>query len=100
PQACLDVINDPHRTFLGHRQLARFSRDIRRSKATFKVVLNETPIQQFYADPYDRWEGYAAERSRLLRSLKPVKNVVFLTTDSHANLVNDVRFKTLEPGGP
>ena len=25
--------------------------------ATFKVVMNEVPIQQFYALPYDRWEG-------------------------------------------
>ena len=29
-----------------------------------------------------------------------MKNVVFLTTDVHATLVNDARFKTLEPGGP
>jgi hypothetical protein len=29
-----------------------------------------------------------------------VKNVVFLSTDVHATLVNDARFKTLEPGGP
>jgi phosphodiesterase/alkaline phosphatase D-like protein len=76
-------------------------RDIRRSRATFKVVMNETPIQQFYALPYDRWEGYAAERARLLGFLrKKVANVVFLTTDTHANMVNDVRLRTLEPGGP
>ena len=24
--------------------------------------MNELPIQQFYANPYDRWEGYEAER--------------------------------------
>ncbi len=29
-----------------------------------------------------------------------VKNVIFLTTDVHATLVNDARFQTLEPGGP
>ena len=29
-----------------------------------------------------------------------VKNVVFLTTDVHATLVNDARFQTLEQGGP
>jgi alkaline phosphatase D len=100
-KACLDRIGDPHRTFLGRPQLKRFMRDIRRSRATFKVVMNETPIQQFYALPYDRWEGYAAERGRLLRFLhKRVRNVLFLTTDTHANMVNDVRFKTLERGGP
>jgi phosphodiesterase/alkaline phosphatase D-like protein len=100
-QQCLDRINDPSRTFLGKRQLRRFMRDVRRSRATFKVVLNETPIQQLYALPYDRWEGYSAERTALVRFLrKNVRNVVFLTTDTHANLVNDVRLRTLEPGGP
>ena len=43
----------------------------------------------------------AAERTKLLRFLKRnVDNVIFLTTDVHAVMVNDVRFQTLEPGGP
>jgi alkaline phosphatase D len=101
PQACLDLIADPRRTFLGRPQLRRFMHDIQRSRATFKVVMNETPIQQLYALPYDRWEGYAAERDALLRFLRrKVRNVVFLTTDTHANMANDARFRTLEPGGP
>ena len=66
------------------------------STATWKVIVNEVPIQQYYALPYDRWEGYAAERERLLRFLQAnVKNVVFLTTDTHGNLVNEVRSRTL-----
>jgi alkaline phosphatase D len=96
PPACLAAINDPARTMLGVRQYAAFTRAISASKATWKVVVNEVPIQQYYALPYDRWEGYAAERERLLRFLQAnVKNVVFLTTDSHANLVNEVRYRTL-----
>ena len=71
-----------------------------RSKARFKVIMNELPIQQYYVLPYDRWEGYEAERQRVLRALQDVPNVVFLTTDVHATLVNDARFQTLEPGGP
>ena len=101
PPACLARINDPSRDYLGASQYNRFTQAIKRSKATFKVVMNELPIQQLYADPYDRWEGYAAERTKLLTFLKDnVKNVVFLTTDIHANLVNDARLKTLEDGGP
>jgi alkaline phosphatase D len=100
PQACLDAIADPSRTMLGARQYARFTKAIRASTATWKVVVNEVPIQQFYALPYDRWEGYAAERDKLLRFLQAnVKNVFFLTTDTHANFVNEVRLRTLEPGG-
>ena len=98
PPACLAAINDPSRTMLGKRQYAAFTRAIAASNATWKVVVNEVPIQQFYAQPYDRWEGYAAERERLLRFLRNVKNVVFLTTDMHANVVNEVRLRTL--GGP
>ena len=94
PPACLAAIDDPSRTMLGARQYAAFTKAIKASKATWKVVVNEVPIQQYYALPYDRWEGYAAERERLLRFLQAnVKNVVFLTTDTHANLVNEVRYE-------
>jgi alkaline phosphatase D len=101
PPACLAAINDPNRTMLGSHQLEVFEKAIKSSKATFKVVMNEVPIQQFYALPYDRWEGYAAERTKLLTFLRDnVKNAVFLTTDVHANMVNDARLQTLEAGGP
>jgi alkaline phosphatase D len=100
PQACMEKIGDPARTLLGARQLARFLRDVRRSTATFKVIVNETPMMQLYALPYDRWEGYAAERQKVVEALRAVKNVVVLTTDTHANLVGDVRLQTFTPSGP
>ncbi len=101
PPDCLSAINNKNRTMLGHDQLVRFERAVKRSDATFKVIINEVPIQQFYALPYDRWEGYAHERLKLIRFLRDnVKNAVFLATDVHANMVNDVRLKTLESGGP
>jgi len=96
PAACLAAIDDPARTMLGARQYAVFTSAIEASSATWKIIVNEVPIQQYYALPYDRWEGYAAERDRLLRFLQGnVKNVVFLTTDTHGNLINEVRFRTL-----
>jgi alkaline phosphatase D len=98
-QACLDRIRSQDRTFLGTRQLNRFLTAIKRSNARFKVIMNEMPIQQYYVLPYDRWEGFEAERQRLLRELQSVKNVIFLTTDVHATLINDARFQTLEQGG-
>jgi phosphodiesterase/alkaline phosphatase D-like protein len=101
PQQCINVINDPQRTYLGAAQLARFERDVKRSTATWKVVINEDPIQQFYGLPYDRWEGYEHERRVLIDYLRAnVKNVVFLTTDTHAVLVNTVKFSTLGENGP
>jgi alkaline phosphatase D len=99
--ACLAAIDDPGRSMLGRRQYDRFTRAVGRSRAVWKVIVNEVPIQQFYALPYDRWEGYAAERAKLLEFLRDhVRNVVFLTTDVHGSFVNDARLRTLEPGGP
>ena len=101
PQSCLDALADPARTMLGARQYVAFTKAIKASTATWKVIVNEVPIQQFFALPYDRWEGYPAEREKLLRYLqKNVRNVLFLTTDTHANFVNEVRLNTFGAGGP
>jgi alkaline phosphatase D len=96
-QACKNKINSPHRTFLGEQQLRRFLNAVEDSNARWKVVMNEDPIQQFYGLPYDRWEGYAYERLRLLNALqnRDVDHLVFLTTDTHAAFANVVRERTL-----
>ena len=67
PAGCTASINDPNRTMLGSKQLKAFKKAVAKSSATFKVIFNEVPIQQYYALPYDRWEGYEAERQALLR---------------------------------
>ena len=94
--ACLGAINSPQRTMLGQRQLQTFLHAVSSSTATWKVVMNEVPIQQFYALPYDRWEGYAFERVELLNALAAarVDHLVFLTTDTHASFVNVIRART------
>ena len=98
-QACKDRINAPNRPFLGQRQLQRFLQAVRSSNATWKVVVNEVPVSQIYYRPYDRWEGYADERRRMLEGLRGTKNVVWLTTDVHTVGIFDVRYQTFEPGG-
>lgn len=92
PAGCLAALADPSRTFLGPVQKQRFKEALENSTARFKFVINELPIQQFFAAPYDRWEGYAAERAEILDFIreKGIPNVIFLTTDIHANLANDV----------
>ncbi len=102
PTGCLEALFDPSRTMLGHRQKALFKLALLFSRAKFKFVINEVPIQQFYATPYDRWEGYAAERAEILNFIRAnhIENVIFLTTDLHANLINEVfldRFLDPEP---
>ncbi|MBK5290057.1 MAG: alkaline phosphatase D family protein [Acidimicrobiia bacterium] len=100
PAGCVDAINDPARTLLGPVQKAAFESDLLASNAKFKIVLSEDAIQQFYALPYDRWEGYGGDRSEILNFIRTnvITNVVFLTTDLHANIANNVFIdKTTDP---
>lgn len=92
PAGCLAALFDPARTMLGDVQKALFKDALRTSTATFKIVINEVPIQQLLALPYDRWEGYAAERAEILHFIRDqnIRNVIFLTTDLHANFINEV----------
>jgi alkaline phosphatase D len=100
PAGCVEALDSPSRTMLGAAQLAAFTRAIRASTATWKIVLNEVPMMQLYALPYDRWEGYGADRARVIETLRAVKNVVVLTTDTHAHLIGEIRSRTLDPSGP
>jgi hypothetical protein len=72
------------------------------SPAKFKLVMNQVPILQFYALPYDRWEGYAAERAEILEFIRDhrIEGVVFLTADLHANIIAPVPLDPLEDPAP
>lgn len=99
PHGCLDALFDPNRTLLGHAQKRWLMEGLARSDATWKLIFSQTPIQEFFAMPYDRWEGYAAERAEILGFIvrSNIKNVVWLSSDTHATLVNDVRISTFTP---
>lgn len=93
--ACKEALADPDRTLLGDEQMEWLKQALRDSTVDFKFVVTSVPIGSFLALPYDRWEGYAAERGELLDfiSSEGIGNVVFLTTDLHAAIVD-----TLETG--
>jgi alkaline phosphatase D len=102
PPGCLEALFDPARTMLGPLQKAALKAILRHSSAKFKFIINGVPIQQFYGMPYDRWEGYGAERNEILSFIQDhhIEHVTFLTTDTHANLINQVfidRFLAPEP---
>lgn len=100
---CLnEIARSKGRTMLGAAQFKRFIDDLDRSTATFKVVMLQEPIQHLIVNQYDRWESYAAERKRLLQSIRRVspENLIFLTTDMHANFIGEVRMQTYGRGGP
>jgi alkaline phosphatase D len=102
PPGCAEMLADPARTMLGAEQKQWLKNALRRSGATWKVLVNPVPIQEIIALPYDRWEGYAAERRELLEFIRDegIKNVVFLTTDFHANIYGPVRVDSFAGGEP
>jgi alkaline phosphatase D len=93
PAGCLEALNAPARTMLGADQKRFLLERLRSSTAKWKVIVNQVPMMQYYAAPYDRWEGYAAERAEILQFIRDnsIRNVVFLTTDVHANIFAPVR---------
>ena len=98
PPGCLAAVMDPGRTMLGPVQKQKFKNDLLASTARHKIVISELAFQQFFALPYDRWEGYGGERNELLNFIRDngISNVTFLTTDNHANLVNQVYIDRFE----
>jgi alkaline phosphatase D len=87
---CVDgLLADPDRTILGADQLDWLQRALLESTATFKIIVNNTPLSSLLVIPYDRWEGYPAERQTLLdfvaEHLDP-ERVLVLTTDFHTNI--------------
>ncbi len=103
--ACLTALNDPARTMLGAAQKAWLKRTLAASDAAFNVIVNEVPVQELFFLPYDRWEGFPSERDEILRFIRDPAigvrgKVVWLTTDTHAHIANDVYVRTFTGGPP
>ena len=90
PPGCLSTLFDTARTLLGPVQKAQLLADLTASTARWKLIVSQEPVQQFHINPYDRYEGYAAERAELLAVIEQIDGVAFLSTDIHATLLNQV----------
>ena len=98
--ACQTEIANPARTYLGATQKAWLKNGLATSTARWKFVMNGPLISALLFVPYDRWEGYAAERTEMLEFIQNpdgnvmtndhIKNVVFLSTDIHAAIYNSL----------
>lgn len=88
---CVAEINDPSRVYLGTAQTAWLKNALLTSTATWKFVMNGPLLSALQFLPYDRWEGYGAARTDILEFINAnaIPNVVFLSTDIHAAIVND-----------
>jgi PhoD-like phosphatase len=81
-------------------QLVQFLTDLVNSTARYKLIINEDQMQQYYALPYDRWEGYWWERTKILQTIDQygITGVEWLTTDVHAQMAHTVDYYNPEPG--
>ena len=98
--------NDTSRTLLGAQQLADLKADLKQAQAesiTWKFIFTPGPIQNlgiYHAE--DRYEGYAAERTDLLRFINQngISNVVFVAAGMHGTIVNNLNYQEKPLGGP
>ena len=98
--ACANEIANPARTYLGATQKAWLKAGLAASTAKWKFVMNGPLITSLLFLPYDRWEGYTAERTEMLEFIRNpdgnvmtddhLTNVIFLSTDIHAAIYNPV----------
>lgn len=94
-----------HRTMLGAQQLEDLKRDLLQAQAggiTWKFIMTPEPIQNLgVVAASDRFEGYAAERTEILRFINQnaIQNVVFVTADVHGTIVNNLTYQDF-PFGP
>ena len=89
------------RTMLGRKQVDSIEKDlldIQRDGITWKFVIIPEPIQNFgIINAEDRFEGYAAERTELLKFIHEnhIENVVFIAGDFHGTIVNNLAYQEL-----
>lgn len=124
-QVILDpAVDDPARQMYSPKQRSWIEESLAASRACWKLVLNQVLMSQFRAVGFpddvsaalatlgqsdvpsegvalaaDIWDGYEAERERLLGFLRatPVQDVVVLTGDIHTSLANDLTEDPYDP---
>jgi phosphodiesterase/alkaline phosphatase D-like protein len=93
------------RTMLGRAQLESVKKDLLESQQdgiTWKFIVIPEPIQNFgVINAEDRFEGYASERTELLKFIdeNEIRNVVFIAGDFHGTIVNNLACQELQIEG-
>ncbi len=96
---------DPSRTLFGKQQVQDLKNDLLNAQnngVTWKFIMIPEPIENIgILASQDRAEGYAAERTEILKFVNDnkISNVVFVAADFHGTLVNNLTYQTA-PTGP
>jgi alkaline phosphatase D len=100
---------DPRRTILGDHQRRWLLRGLDRSQARWNVLAQQVVMAERDLHPgpgrswwSDAWDGYAADRDRILRFLweRQPANPVVLTGDIHSFSMNDLHLPGRAPDAP
>ena len=90
---------NPARTLLSQRQTQRLLGDLLAAHTAgviWKFILVPEPMQNLgVIGASDRFEGYAAERTEILKFIEDqqISNVVFVSADIHGTLVNNLTYQ-------
>ncbi|MBL8773322.1 MAG: alkaline phosphatase D family protein [Phenylobacterium sp.] len=105
-----DEMEDPRRSMLGPRQERWLEERFRRADARWNVVAQDLVVarlEQTAADGRvghytDGWDGYQANRTRMLGALADARtpNPVFLAGDIHSFWANDLKSDFRDPRSP
>jgi alkaline phosphatase D len=82
--------------FVSDAQLKWLFDGLSASQAHFKIIVTSVPIgrlsDELWASPYERWEGYVAQREELLAFIeaRAISGVWFMSGDLHMGLVHRV----------
>jgi alkaline phosphatase D len=100
---------DPNRSILGRRQRRWLLGGLDRSRARWNVLAQQVLMAEVDLRPgtgrawySDAWDGYAADRARLLRFIdrRRPANPVVLTGDIHSFFVNDLKLDNRHEDAP
>ncbi|MEB3211665.1 MAG: phytase, partial [Leptolyngbyaceae bacterium] len=86
------------RQFLGDVQLQDLLNDLQEAQdngVTWKFVMVPEPIQELGLFNVDSFEGYARERTEILKFIEDnnIENVVFVAADIHGTFVNNITYQ-------
>lgn len=100
------TLEDPDRTILGAEQRAWLLEQLAASTARYRLIGNQVLFSELnvgwagrlVGQPYERvesgyldiWDGYPAERRRVVEALREVDDVVILTGDFHSSFAFEV----------
>ncbi len=96
-----EELNDPNRTLLGAEQLEWLTNELNSSTAKWTVLGNQvifTPVDLLgLPGSEDMWNGYPAEREKVIEVLQELDNIIIITGDFHMGIAADVTPNPADP---